>query len=153
MIEKKRGGLKVPINEAALIPQVAALLALGKTTTAIAQDLNLGYNTVKRLSGLEDTKALVKDIGDSAMAVAKAVIKRRVGDSVDLACEVLKEHLDDERSLEAVKLVFKVAGALTDEPANQNQGAGTIQVIMPGAHAEKAAVEVTSFELEPPSEV
>lgn len=151
MEPKKRGGVKTPINKTTLIPQVAGLLALGKTYTGIAQSLNVGFGTVQYIARLDETKALVKEIGDSALVVAKATIKNSVSKNIELACEVLQEHLKKERSLEAVKLVFKVAGALADEPVTQNQGPGTIQVILPGSTVrnEKPTIE-TEFSLEMP---
>jgi hypothetical protein len=154
MTEKKQGGWRAPVNESALIPQVASLLAVGKSPTVIAQELNIGFNTVKRLATLDATKAMIKEIGDSAMSVAKALIKKRIGDSVEIACEVLTEHLKEERSLDAVKLVFKVAGALTDEPVQAGTGNQTLQIIMPGAAAEKPAIEVEhgSMDLRPSDE-
>ena len=145
---KKRGGVKTPINKTTLIPQVAGLLALGKTYTAIAQSLNVGFATVQYIARLDETKAMVKELGDSALTVAKATIKSSVSKNIELACEVLHEHLKKERSLDAVKLVFKVAGVLADEPTTTNQGPGTIQVILPGAHVDKPPIEVDSGQVD-----
>ena len=145
MSESKRGGVMQPIQKTVLIPQIAALLVLGKSTAQIAQQLNVGFNTVKKLATLDETKALVKEAGDSAMDVAKACIKNAIRESVELANEVLLEHLREERSLDAVKLVYKVAGALSDEPVKQNQGNGNLTVVLPGGVVtQNEVIDVTS---------
>lgn len=144
----KRGGKKDPLDEGFLIPRVAALLIMGKSTTEIADTLNIGFNSVRKIREMEATKAMVRDNSEAVLGVAKAVIRKKTAEMVELAGEVLLEHLKKERSLDAVKLVFKVAGALSEEPVQKNQGSGTIQVILPGStiNNDKPAIEVENEE-------
>lgn len=140
-----RGGIKLPVNEIAVIPKIASLLACGKTRTEIAQTLNLGFNTVARLSQKDECKAIVKDIGDSYKNVAKSVAIKAVAELTELAVEGLKKALKDG-NVQAIQTHFRVIGLLGVEEQKTQQGTGTIQVILPGAHAEKPAVEVSNEE-------
>lgn len=144
-----RGGKKDPIDEGFLIPRVAALLVLGKSTSEIADTLSVSFNTVKKIAVMDATKSMVRDMGESVLSVAKSVIRKRTADMTELACEVLLEHLKKERSLDAVKLVYKVAGVLADEPVQKNQGSGAITVVLPGAQlTQESVIDVTGGQVD-----
>jgi len=146
---KKRGGIRPPTNDALHITQIAGLLAVGKSATDIARQLNLGYHTVKRIANKDDCKAIVAEITTSYKETAKAVAAKAVAEMTELAVEGLKKALKDG-NIQAVRTHFQVIGLLGQEESQaKQQGAGTIQVILPGAHAEKPAIE-TEFSFESP---
>lgn len=127
------GGLKTPINEMVLIPKVAPLLALGKTTSEIATTLNIGFQTVRRLAQKDETKQLVREITDSYKDVAKAYCAKAIAEMNELSMDGLRKALKDG-NIQAIRTHLQVIGLLgTEEAAKQQQGAGTIQVILPGA--------------------
>jgi hypothetical protein len=139
---KKRGGIRPPTNDALHITQIAGLLAIGKSATEIARQLNLGYHTVKRISNKDECKSVVAEITSSYKETAKAVAAKAVADMTDLAVEGLKKALK-EGNIQAVRTHFQVLGLIgQEESQTKQQGTGTIQVILPGAHAEKPAIDV-----------
>lgn len=140
---KKRGGLRPPTNDALYTTQIAGLLAIGKTATEIARQLNLGHATVKRIANKDECKAIVAEITTSYKETAKAIAAKAVSEMTDLAVDGLKKALKDG-NIQAIRTHFQVIGLIGQEEADasKKQGAGTIQVILPGAHAEKPAVEV-----------
>lgn len=125
---KRKSYEKIYIDEI-FVRQLASNLVLGKTTQEIAKDMNIAWDTVKRLSNRADVKALVKEIGESSVSAAKAAIKLEVSRMVKKIIDVIHKNLD-EGNLEAVKIGLKVVGALEPEPI-QNQ-ASQINVILPG---------------------
>ncbi len=120
---------KVVVDEL-MTRQVASLLATGATSVKIAQDLGVSRNVVARIAGMDSTRALVKEIGDSAIAGAKAEIRLATAGMVRKIMDVINQNLD-EGNLDAVKVGLKILGFQDNEPVNQ--GAATLQVIMPGA--------------------
>lgn len=141
------GGLKTPVNEIAVIPKIAALLACGKTRTEIAQTLNLGYATVVRLGQKDECKTIVQEIGNSYKDVAKAAAIKAVSELTDLAIEGFKKALKDG-NIEAIKTHFKVIGILGVDENKQQQGGGTIQVILPGANiTNQEVIDVKGVEI------
>lgn len=142
------GGKKVPVNDALLIPQVAAQLALGKNCTEIAQTLKAGYNTVKRISKLDETRAIVREIGDSYKEVAKAVAVKAISEMTYLAVEGLKKALKDG-NVQAVRTHFQVVGLLTQDEQKQDKGNGALTIVMPGGTlAQENVIDVTGQELD-----
>lgn len=150
---KKRGGLRPPTNDALYTAQIAGLLAVGKSATEIARQLNLGHATVKRISNKDECKAIVAEITTSYKETAKAVAAKAVTEMTDIALDGLKKALKDG-NIQAIRTHFQVIGLIGQEEsdASKKQGSQTLQIIMPGAHAEKPAVEVPSFELEASNE-
>lgn len=150
MTEPKRGGIRPPTNDALYTPQIASLLALGKSATEIARQLNLGHATVKRIANKDECKAIVAEITTSYKETAKAVAAKAVSEMTELAVEGLKKALK-EGNIQAVRTHFQVIGLIGQEEADasKKQGSQTLQIIMPGAHAEKPALE-TEFSFDPP---
>lgn len=128
------GGKKIPMQEITLIPLVAAQLALGRSTTEIAQNLNIGFNTAKRIAAKEETKAVVKEIADGYKEVAQAMVMKNIADMTELALEGLKKALKDG-NVQAVRTHFQVLGVLGEEGQNAkgDKGAGSLTIVMPGA--------------------
>ena len=140
---KKRGGLKTPIQEVVLIPQIAAQLALGKSTTEIAQALNVGFNTVRRLAGKEETKAVVKEIADGYKDVSKAYCMKAITEMNELSMDGLKKALKDG-NVQAIRTHLQVIGLIGVEEAKGNEKAGApITVVLPGAKVE-SVIEVSN---------
>jgi len=151
MTEPKRA--KPLANDTLCTPQIASLLALGKSNFEIAKQLHLGHATVKRIANKDECKAIVAEITTSYKETAKAVAAKAVAEMTELAVEGLKTALK-EGNVQAIRTHFQVIGLIGQEEADasKKQGAQTLQIIMPGAHAEKPAVEVESeFSFEPPS--
>jgi DNA-binding phage protein len=148
MTEPKRGGLRPPTNDALYTTQIAGLLALGKSATEIARQLNLGYATVKRIAQRDDCKAVVREIKDSYIETAKAVASKAVADMTELAVEGLKKALK-EGNINAINTHFRVIGLLGVEEVKKDTGSQNLTIVMPGAHVEKPAIE-TEFSFEPP---
>lgn len=142
-------GKKTPVDEIVLIPKIAPLLALGRSTSDIAATLKIGFNTVRRIVQKDDCKQAVREITDSYRDIAKAYCAKAIAEMNELSMEGLKKALK-EGNVQAIRTHLQVIGLLGAEESNkQQQGAGTIQVILPGAHAEKPAIE-TEFSFEPP---
>lgn len=148
---KRRGGVQKPTNDALYITQIAGLLAIGKSATEIARQLNLGYSTVKRIANKDECKNVVAEITSSYKETAKAVAAKAVAEMTELAVEGLKKALK-EGNVQAVRTHFQVLGLLGQEEADaaKKQSGQTLQIIMPGASVEKPPIEVESdFHLEP----
>jgi uncharacterized protein involved in tolerance to divalent cations len=143
------GGKKLPVNDALLIPQIAAQLALGKSCMAIADNLNVGYHTAKRISKMDETKAIVKEIGDSYKEVAKAVAVKAISEMTELAVEGLKKALK-EGNVQAVRTHFQVVGLLgQDDQALKDKGGGSLTVVLPGGSlTQENVIDVSNTEME-----
>lgn len=144
----KRGGLKTPVNEAILIPQIAAQLALGKPVTEIARALNAGYHTVKRLAGKDETKAIVNEIATGYKDVARAYCMKAIAEMNELSMEGLKKALK-EGNVQAIRTHLQVVGLLNVEEARVgDKGGGSLTVVLPGATIEQNKVlEVSGGEV------
>jgi hypothetical protein len=148
-IDKKRGGFRSPTNDALFIPQIASLLALGKTATEIARQLNLGFHTVKRISQKDECKAIVAEITTSYKETAKAVAAKAVSEMTELAVEGLKKALE-EGNVQAVRTHFQVIGLLgVEEQGSKDKGSGALTIVMPGASvSQNEVIEVSDGQVE-----
>lgn len=143
--DKKKSGWggrreKVVVDEL-LTRQVASLLASGYNIRQVSKELKMSYTFASQLAYSPAVREMIKSVGEAALAEVKAVVRRGVANLTDLALEVLKEQLEKERSLEAVKLTFKVVGVLDDSP-ERDAGVTAIQVILPGDKKSEKEVEV-----------
>lgn len=149
---KKRGGIRPPTNDALYTTQIAGLLAIGKSATEIARQLNLGHATVKRIANKDECKAVVAEITTSYKEVAKATAAKAVADMTELAIEGLKKALKDG-NIQAINTHFRVIGLLGVEETKANdKGSQNLTIVMPGATVESPAIDISSssFDLERP---
>ena len=130
---------KVIVDEL-LTRQIASMLASGSTAYVIAQELDLARTTVARIANSNATRALVKEIGESSVAAAKAQIRMETAGLVKKIMAVIHQQLD-EGNLDAVKVGLKVLGFNDQEQIAP--GVQTLNVIMPGADQPRT-IEVES---------
>lgn len=139
---KKWGGKreKLVIDEL-LTRQVASLLASGANNTQIANELQISATMVRKISAMPETKAMLKEVGESALAGAKALIRQRTAKLAEKIVDVIEAQLA-EGNLDAVKIGLKVLGFSDQEQVVQ--GAQNLTVVLPGASASRPAIEVES---------
>lgn len=130
---------KVVIDEL-LTRQVASLLIKPDSTTAsIASDLNISYTLARKLVNSPAVRGMLKEVGEASLVEAKNRVRKGTADLVELSLEVLKESLEKDRSLEAVKLTFKTLGAL-DQQEEKDGGITAINVVLPGSNAKESKI-------------
>ena len=128
-----------PANHDLLCRQAAALVASGATQEAIRQQLNLSRYQVARLVNDPTTKKYVEDMGEEVTKAALNRIRQDIAKMTGLALKALEANLK-KNSMEAVKTLLRVAGALDQEakaPSDTN-----LTVIMPGAKVE-SSIDIT----------
>lgn len=134
--------LTSPVVAELQIKQVASLLLLHKNTFEIAKELSVSFNRAKELIASPAVRAIVNEAGDAAVVVARNTLKREVAGLTDLIIEVLKEHLEQERSLEAIKIALPIIGMKElEQKGDQNTA---ITVVMPGGETQAIEVPNTS---------
>lgn len=136
MPSKNWGGKReaAVINEL-LIRQVASLVILHKTQFEISKEANLSLKRVREVLLMPETRAMIKEAGDGAIEAAKATVRLKVAKLADLVVEVLTEKLEQERSLEAVKVTLPLLGLKEQEPATS--GNTSLTVVLPGVGSKK----------------
>lgn len=138
--KSKRGGKreKIVLDEL-MTRQIASLLVANTPMGEIASKLDLPYNTTRKIANSKAVRGMLKEVGEAALTEAKNQIRKGVADLVPLALEALKKNLEED-SIEAVKVVFKTAGAL-EKDMEKDAGITAIQVVLPGSESSKT-VEV-----------
>lgn len=133
---KRHGGPreKVVIDEL-MTRRIASLLISNTSMGDIAKQLDLPYNTARKIANGDAVRGMLKEVGEAALTEAKNQIRKGVADLVPLALEALKKNLEED-SIEAVKVVFKTAGALEKE-MEKDAGITAIQVVLPGSDSAK----------------
>lgn len=106
-----------------LVQKVCDLASKNMTTKDISQELKISYPIVRKLMKSPEYQGEVKN-----------AIRRKNAFLVGLAMKALEEQLRDG-NLDAVKVVFKVAGALEQEQATAAKADSQLVVVMPGAQA------------------
>lgn len=145
--KKKWGGKREPlVVDELLTRQMASLLLTDTPMSEIATQLNLSYTSASKLAKRADVRDMLKEAGEQSLAAAKSLVRKRASELANLAIDVLKEKLEEDRDLEAVKVTLKVLGAL--EPETQTApGATAIQVILPSSQpTEPKDIEIQSEE-------
>lgn len=128
--------------EQSLVVQVAALSFGNVPEYRIAEELKISRYKVGQIRKSPEFAAHLKDIGDRAAQVALNNFKSKLEELEPLAYAALKANLEDKK-LDAVKVWASMAG-INDKDGNTVADVGGIQIIMPGAHVEKPAIEVES---------
>lgn len=145
---KKRGGLRPPTNDALYTTQIAGLLAIGKSATEIARQLNLGHATVKRISNKDECKAIVAEITTSYKETAKAVAAKAVSEMTDLAIEGLRKALKDG-NIQAINTHFRIIGLLGVEEVKKDAGTQSLTIVMPGSTiTQNEVIDVSSGQVD-----
>lgn len=122
--------------------QIAALAVTGINTNQISQQLGITRPQVKRILAMPQTKLLISELGDTAMATAVSQIKTRTARLVDKALIALEHNLD-KNDLEAVKLIFRTVGA--DKPPETGPSDTSITIIAPGGTKIKENTQDAEF--------
>ncbi len=121
-------------NHDMLCRQVAALVATGATQEAIRQQLNISRAVVSKLVADPSTRQYVSEMGEEVTKAALIRIRQDISRMTGLALKALEANLR-KNSMEAVKTLLRVAGALDQE--NSPTQDTNLTVIMPGGKVEK----------------
>lgn len=132
------------VNEA-LSRQVATVMLSGASVADCAKRLSLSPNAVRKITGSDRYKDLVKVVADEELGPALAKAKAQLARLSTKAVAAIERALDEgsaRDALQAATIVLKAVGLSEDEKQQQDT---SITVIMPGA-AEPTTIEVQSEE-------
>lgn len=111
----------------ALIKQVAALAAVGKSTLAISTELKISRYHVNKIMQKEEFRIHTAEVGDAAIEGAKAYVKGEMRHLAPEVVRVLKANLKKDK-LEAVKTVLSIMGFNDEKP--KDTGGGGISIVL-----------------------
>lgn len=126
------------------IMQIASMMVLGKSKTAISKALGIEYEAVKRYSYTDDCRKLIEMITESGQRMASALYGGRAAELMDKALDVLDEMLD-KKDPTAAMFVIKMS-VDRDKLLPEKQGDTTIQIVMPNSKPDKETVEIKALE-------
>jgi hypothetical protein len=137
------------ISDDLLSRQVASMLALGANTREIAEKLHCSWDKAKKIAQSDLTKSLVKEIGEVAVAAAKAQIKQRLAKLSDEVMAAITAQLQfaaehpEKGHTDIIKVVLKGLGFQDQE--EKGSGHTQINVVMPPSLSspKKADIDVT----------
>lgn len=116
-----------------IIKAIATRKALGTSVRELSKEFGYSNVVINRALSTEIAKAIQKEIVESAVTGAVAVVRRELADLVPLTLQAVRAQLEDN-SLEAVKIVYRALG-MEQQEEKQGNATQAIQVILPGAQA------------------
>jgi len=124
------------IQDELLTRQVASLLASGSSIRQIAEVLNISWDRAKKIAALDSTKTFMKEVGEVAIAAAKAQLRQRLSKMSDMILKAIEEKIKYEMenpgksNLEGCKVALKSMGMETADPSVPGQ-AQQLTVVFP----------------------
>lgn len=127
-----------PVITPDFIRQVAALAVTGATQVDIAEALGTTKKTVAKALALPETKDIMAEITEDAVAAAKIKLKSKISSLADAVYDALRYQIEKKKSVQAVQVALKVMGV---EQAEDATGPGNITVYLPGVEQKPLTIE------------